>query len=140
MHRPDTLKLLKGHMPQVGRRRPETPGQFPVACPESVDTAIHAAEDDTPREPRRRRIDARSGDEMPRFLPCHGIECVQRVSLDRGNEDLAPRNDGRAEATAEFCLPRRGDVRGEILVREAAALCVVAVGGPVLRVGVGGER
>ena len=59
---------------------------------------------------------------------------MQGVGLDGGNEDLATRDDGRTETTAELRFPRHRKIGREILIGEPAPLRIVPVGGPIERV------
>ena len=77
---------------------------------------------------------------MPRRQARRVVERVHRVRVHLRDEHLAARDGKRGKRAAELHFPGLGEVGQERLVGTAAALCVVAVGGPVLRVGVGGER
>jgi len=140
VHGPDALDLLQRGVAAVTGCAVIFPDQRAVAGTQAINHAVLAAEVNAALPERGRRIHAAARDEMPK-LPAGGmVKRVNRVRVHLGDEHLAARDGQRGERAAELHFPRLAEVGQERLVGVAAALRVVAISGPVLRVGVGAER
>ena len=124
------LDLPEGRDEPLLACRPPAPGQGAVVGADAVDAAVAAAEEGPAVCERGRRIDAAARREGPRGPAGGGIEGRHAVIVDRGDEHLAARHRGRGQRAADVGRPE-GLQRGrDGRRRGAAALGVVAVGGP----------